>query len=132
METLRGDKAALGFAAGRFFHVTISGPPAGAGSDRAVSPRGLREMRMSQAPRPQPVEPDAEYAIGQAEPRTAGPLASQNGQLIAEGDDFEFQCRPAAKSAQEQRNNRANQSDHADHGTAPIRKTLAFASHIEF
>jgi hypothetical protein len=27
METLRGDKAALGFAVGRFFDVTISGPP---------------------------------------------------------------------------------------------------------
>jgi hypothetical protein len=64
--------------------------------------------------------------------RTAGPLASQNGQLMAEGDDLEFQCRPASKSAQEQRKNRANQGDHADHATAPIGQTLAFASRIEF
>jgi hypothetical protein len=51
---------------------------------------------------------------------------------MAEGDDLEFQCRPASKSAQEQRKNRANQGDHADHATAPIGQTLAFASRIEF
>lgn len=38
---------------------------------------------------------------------------------MTEGDDFEFQRHPAAKSAEEQRNNRANQSDHADHAKAP-------------
>jgi|HubBroStandDraft_6_1064221.scaffolds.fasta_scaffold1679264_1 hypothetical protein len=94
--------------------------------------RWFDQQHGPQAARPQPVEPDPKYAIGQAEPRTAGPLASQNGQLMAEGDDLEFQCRPASKSAQEQRKNRANQGDHADHATAPIGQTLAFASRIEF
>ena len=61
----------------------------------------LHQHHDVQALRPDPVKPDPEYAIEGAEPGTAGTLATQDCQLVAERNDLELQFRAAAKPTSE-------------------------------
>ena len=61
----------------------------------------LHQHHDVQAPRPDPVEPDPEYAIEREELGAARTLAMQDCQLVAERNDLELQFRAAAKPASE-------------------------------
>ena len=52
--------------------------------------------------RPGLVKPHPEHPVGEEEPRLAGPLPPQDGQLMSQGDKFELQRSAAAYSKREQ------------------------------
>ena len=51
----------------------------------------LHHYHHLQESRPQPVEPDPNQAIDREEPGASGPLAAQDGELVAERYDLELQ-----------------------------------------
>jgi hypothetical protein len=57
----------------------------------------LDQNHRLQAARPQPVEPDPNYAINREKLGAPGPLAAQDGELMAERYDLELQFYAAAK-----------------------------------
>ena len=61
----------------------------------------LHQHHDVQAPRPDPVKPDPEYAIEREELGAARTLATQDCQLVAERNDLELQFRAAAKPTSE-------------------------------
>ena len=52
--------------------------------------------------RPDPVKPHPEQPIGEEEPRPARVLPAQDGQLMSQGDEFEFQREAITKPEREQ------------------------------
>ena len=52
--------------------------------------------------RPDPVKPDPEQTVGGEEPRAARVLPAQDGHLMSQGDEFEFQCGAATNPEREQ------------------------------
>ena len=52
--------------------------------------------------RPEPVEPDPEQAVAGAKTQPAWALASEHAQLMAEGDDLQFQLGSATKTEGQQ------------------------------
>ena len=85
---------------------TGSGPPAPVAAETVPMPLDDRSRPDqdygAQAARPEPIKPDPEEAIDREEPRTAAPLALENGQLMAQGDDLQLQGGEAAKPKAEQ------------------------------
>ena len=61
----------------------------------------LHQHHEVQAPWPDPVEPDPEYAIERGEAGASATLATQNCQLVAERNNLKLQFRAAAKLTSE-------------------------------
>ena len=66
--------------------------------------------------RPDSVEPDPEQPVGGEEPRPARALPPQDGHLMLQGDEFEFQRGAATNPEQEQGTEGGQKREHADDG----------------
>jgi hypothetical protein len=64
--------------------------------------------------RPNPVKPHPEEPVRAEKPRTAGMLASQDRQLVPQGDELQFQRGAATKAERKQGNQSGKNGDHAD------------------
>ena len=64
--------------------------------------------------RPDPVEPHPEQPADGEEPRMSGTLPAQDGQLMPQGDEFQFQRGSATKPESEQGHEGEEHRDHAD------------------
>ena len=82
--------------------------------------------------RPDSVKPHPEQPVGGEEPRLAGTLPAQDGQLMSQGDEFELQGEAAANPEREQATEGGQKRDHADDGMTASRKTLCFLGLLEF
>lgn len=74
--------------------------------------------------RPGPVQPNPEQPIGREEPRPAGALPAQDGHLMSEGDDLEFQRGAAAHPEREHGTEGGQKREHADDGMTGAPETL--------
>ena len=82
--------------------------------------------------RPDPVKPNPEQPVGGEEPRPARALPAQDGHLMSQGDEFEFQRGAATNAEQEQRTEGGQKREHAGDGMAVARETLCFLCFLEF
>ena len=71
-----------------------------------------------QAARPNPVEPGPQQAIASTKPRSAGPLPVENGQLMPESQDLQFQRGPTPKPEGNQRGHCGQDRKHSGHDKA--------------
>ena len=78
------------------------------------------------------VKPHPEQPVGGEEPRLAGTLPAQDGQLMSQGDEFELQRSAAANPEREQGTEGGQKGEHADDGMTAARKTLHFLGFLEF
>ncbi len=77
---------------------------------------------------PHPIKPDPQQSVDTKEPRTAGTLAMQDCQLVAERDHFELQFHAAAKPSCEPEKERGDICEHAGDSTARQIKSPAFST----
>ena len=82
--------------------------------------------------RPDPVKPNPEQPVGGDEPRLAGSLPAQDGHLMSQGDEFEFQRGAAANPEQEQGPEGGQKREHAEDGMTAARETLHLLGFLEF
>ena len=75
--------------------------------------------------RPDPVKPHPEQPVGGEEPRPAGALPAQDGQLMSQGDEFELQREATTNPEREQRTDSGQKSEHAHDGMAVAQETLS-------
>ena len=73
--------------------------------------------------RPEPVEPYPEQTVSGEEPRPAGTLPTQDGQLVSQRNDFELQRSAAAYPEREQGSDSGQKRDHAHDGMAVVHET---------
>jgi len=66
--------------------------------------------------RPGSVQPNPEQPVGREELRPARALPAQDGHLVSQGDDLEFQRGPAAQPQREQGSEGRQNGEHADDG----------------
>ena len=59
-------------------------------------------------------------------------LPAQDGQLMPQGDEFEFQCNAAAQPEREQGTDSGQEDEHADDGMTAAPKTLCFLGFLKF
>ena len=85
----------------------------------------LNHRRGRQKPRP-------EQPVGGEEPRLAGTLPAQDGHLMSQGDEFEFQRGAAAYLEREQGTEGGQKREHAYDAMTAARKTLCFLGFLEF
>ena len=62
----------------------------------------------------------------------AGALPAQDGHLMSQGDEFEFQRGAATNAEQEQRTEGGQKREHADDGMTVARETLHLLSIFDF
>ena len=74
--------------------------------------------------RPDSVKPHKEKAVGGEEPRPAGALPAQDGQLMSQGDEFELQGEATTKPEREQGTKGGQKRDHAHDGMAVAQEAL--------
>jgi len=67
-----------------------------------------------------------------AEPEAAGPLATQDCQLVVERNDLELQFSAAAKPTRERSGERGDECEHGGDTTAGQDKSLCFSKRSEF
>ena len=67
-----------------------------------------------------------------AEQRAAGALPAQDGQLMPQGDEFEFQRGAAANPKHEQGSEGGQKREHADDGMTAAPETLHLLGFLEF
>ena len=82
--------------------------------------------------RPDPVKPHPEQPVSGDEQRAAGALPPQDGQLMPQGDQFEFQRGAATSPGQEQGPESGQKREHADDGMTAVPKTLHLLGFLEF
>ena len=82
--------------------------------------------------RPESVKPHPEYPVGGEEPRLAGALPAQDGQLMSQGDKFELQGEATTNPKRKQGSEGGQKRDHADDGMTATRKPLCFLGFLEF
>ena len=82
--------------------------------------------------RPDPVKPNPEQPVGGDEPRPARALPPQDGHLMSQGDEFEFQGEATTNPKREQRTEGGQKREHAGDGMAVARETLCFLCFLEF
>jgi hypothetical protein len=68
-----------------------------------------------QAARPNSVEPGPQQAVATTKPRSAGPLAMENGHLMSQSQHLKFQGGPTPKPEGDQRNHCGQDRKHAGH-----------------
>jgi hypothetical protein len=83
-------------------------------------------------PGPDSVKLNPEQPVGGEEPRLAGALPPQDGQLMSQGDKFELQGEATTNPEREQGTEGGQKRDHADDGMTASRKTLCFFGLLEF
>ncbi len=74
--------------------------------------------------RPDPVKPHPEQPVGGEKPRPAGALPTQDGHLVSQSNEFEFQRGAAAHPEREQGTDSGQKCDHADDGMGTAQETL--------
>jgi hypothetical protein len=82
--------------------------------------------------RPNPVKPHPEKTVGAEKPRTARVPAPQDGHLVPEGDEFQFQRSAAMKAKREERNDGKKNRYRADEDRAVTWQSLGNLSIPEF
>ena len=82
--------------------------------------------------RPDPVKPNPEQPVGGEEPRPARALPAQDGHLMSQGDEFEFQRGATTNPEREQRTEGGQKREHADDGMTAAPETLCFLGLLEF
>ena len=82
--------------------------------------------------RPDPVKPHPEQPVGGEEPRPTRVLPAQDGQLMSQGDEFEFQGEATTNPERKQGTEGGQKRGHADDGMAVAPKTLCFLGFLEF
>jgi len=82
--------------------------------------------------RPEAVEPNPEQPVGGEEPRLAVTVPPQDGHLMPQGDEFEFQRGATANPELEQGPEGGQKREHADHGMSAPSKTLCFLGFLNF
>ena len=92
----------------------------------------LHQHHCVQGLRPDPVEPHPEQPIRGEKLNPAFVPALQDGDLMPKSDEFKLQAGAAPKAEREQRNEGGNHRDHARHGTALTKKSLAVLDTSEF
>ena len=81
---------------------------------------------------PDSVKPHPEYPVGREEPRLAGALPAQDGQLMSQGDKFELQGEATTNPKRKQGTEGGQKRDHADDGMTASRKTLCLLTFWSF
>ncbi len=74
--------------------------------------------------RPDPVKPHPEQPVGGEKPRPAGALPTQDGYLVSQSNELEFQRGAAAHPEREQRTDSRQKCNHAHDGMAKAQETL--------
>ena len=82
--------------------------------------------------RPDSVEPHPEHPVGGEEPWLARALPTQDGHLVSQSNDFEFQRSAAAYPEREQGTDSGQKGDHAYDDMTASRETLCFLGLLEF
>ena len=70
--------------------------------------------------------------ICRAEPRPARALPAQDGHLMSQGDEFEFQRGATTNPEREQGAEGGLKREHADNRMTAVPKTLCFIGFLEF
>ena len=81
---------------------------------------------------PNPIKPHPEEPVCGEEPKPALTLAPQDGHLMSQRDQFEFQGGAAADTEREDGNDGGKNHHHGRNGTATGQNSLAFLSLSEF
>ncbi len=82
---------------------------------------------------PDPVKPNPEQPVGGEEPRPARALPAQDGHLMSQGDEFEFQRGATTNPEQKQKGTKGGQKrEHADDGMTAATETLHLLGFLEF
>ena len=74
--------------------------------------------------RPDPVKPHPEQPVGGEEPGLARALPPQDGHLMSQGDELEFQGEATTNPEREQRTEGGQKRKHADDGMTVAPETL--------
>ncbi len=82
--------------------------------------------------RPDPVKPNPEQPVGGEEPRPARTLPAQDGHLMSQGDEFEFQRGATTNPKREQGTEGGQKREHAGDGMTALPNTLCFLGVLEF
>jgi hypothetical protein len=82
--------------------------------------------------RPDSVKPHPEQAVGEEESRPAGALPTQDGHLVSQSNELEFQRGAAAQPEREQGTDRGQKGDHVHDGMAVVHETLPLLGVSEF
>ena len=82
--------------------------------------------------RPDSVKPHPEQPVGREEPGPARALPAQDGHLVSQSDDLEFQRGAAAQPEREQRSESRQKGEHADEGMIAAPETLCLRGFWEF
>ena len=92
----------------------------------------LHQYHRVQGPRPDPVKPHPEEPVCGEQPKPTRALPSQDGHLMSQGNELEFQGGTASNTEGEQGNEGRKNCDHAHDGMAPTQKSLFLFSDLEF
>ena len=82
--------------------------------------------------RPDSVKPHPEQPVGGEEPRLARALPTQDGHLVSQSNEFEFQRRAAAHPEREQGTDSGQKGDHAQDGMGTAQETLHLLGVFDF
>ena len=74
--------------------------------------------------RPDSVKPHPEQPLGGEEPRLARALPTQDGHLVSQSDELEFERGAASHPEREQGTDGGQKSDHAHDGMVVVQKML--------
>ena len=82
--------------------------------------------------RPNPIKPHTEEAICREQPKPTWVLTPQDGHLMSQSDELEFQGGAASKTESEDGNDGGKNRDHVRDGTATVQESLAFLALSKF
>ena len=81
--------------------------------------------------RPDSVKPSPEQPVGGEEPRPPRALPTQDGHLVSQSNEFQFQRRAASQPQREQRTDSGQNSDNGRDGMAVVQYTCSAVSTFE-